>query len=137
MRHSDQMEERPARSRVSPRPFAYNPQVLSRGQRELRARAPGSWIKKAGAWLDRAAFKPQTLPDDLVTAMALIPPIAAGLIIFKLPALQMLAIAAAAGAPGLIASRILPRGQARHPGVSVLLAPVVWVALVRDGPGPA
>jgi len=89
------MEERPARSRVSPRPFAYNPQVLSRGQRELKARAPGSWFKRAGSWLDRAAFKPATLPDDLVTAIALIPPIAAGLIIFKLPALQMLAIAAA------------------------------------------
>jgi len=121
------MEERPARSRVSPRPFAYNPHVLSREQRELKARAPGSWIKKAGAWLDRAAFKPATLPDDLVTAVALIPPIAAGLIIFKLPALQMLAIAAAAGTLGLIAARVFMRGEARHPGISVLLAPLFGV----------
>ena len=107
--------------------------MLSRGQRELKARPPGSWIIRAGRWFDRAAFKPQTLPDDLVTAMALIPPIAAGLIIFKLPALQMLAIAAAAGTLGLIASRILLRGQSRHPGVSVLLAPVFGVALVGTG----
>jgi len=83
--------------------------------------------------LDRAAFKPQTLPDDLVTAIALTPPIAAGLIIFKLPALQMLAVAAAAGTLGLIASRILLRGQARHPGISVLLAPLFGVALVGTG----
>jgi len=116
-------------------PFAYNPQVLSRGQRELRARAPGSWIKKAGAWLDRAAFKPATLPDDLVTAVALIPPIAAGLIIFKLPALQMLAIAAAAGTLGLIAARVFMRGEARHPGISVLLAPLFGVSLVGTGAG--
>src|SRR5437879_6916247 len=133
MRHSDQMEERPARSRVSPGPFAYNPQVLSRGQRELKARAPGSWFKSAGSWLDRAAFKPATLPDDLVTAIALIPPIAAGLIIFKLPALQMLAIAAAAGTLGLIAARVLMRGQSRHPGISVLLAPLFGVSLVGTG----
>ena len=116
-------------------PFAYNPQVLSRGQRELKARAPGSWIKKAGAWLDRAAFKPATLPDDLVTAVALIPPIAAGLIIFKLPALQMLAIAAAAGTLGLIAARVFMRGEARHPGISVLLAPLFGVSLVGTGAG--
>src|SRR5256884_5449442 len=133
MRHSDQMEERPARSRVSPGPFAYNPQVLSRGQRELKARAPGSWIRKAGGWLDRAAFKPATLPDDLVTAIALIPPIAAGLIIFKLPAMQMLAIAAAAGTLGLIAARVFMRGQSRHPGISVLLAPLFGVSLVGTG----
>src|SRR5207247_7817012 len=130
MRHWDQPTAGLVRG-----PFAYNPQVLSRGQRELKARAPGSWIKKAGAWLDRAAFKPATLPDDLVTAVALIPPIAAGLIIFKLPALQLLAIAAAVGTPGLLAARVFMRGEARHPGISVLLAPLFGVSLVGPGAG--
>jgi Na+-transporting NADH:ubiquinone oxidoreductase subunit NqrB len=92
---------------------------------------------KAGAWLDRAAFKPATLPDDLVTGIALMPPVVAGIVIFKLPALQMLAVAGAAGALGLIASRILWRNQFAHGGASPLIAPIVGVALVGAGAGLA
>ena len=109
----------------------------SGGSRELKARAPGSWLIKAGAWLDRAAFKPATLPDDLVTGIALLPAVFAGLVIFRLPAAQMLAIAAGAGALGLIASRWIWRSQFAHGGASPLLAAVFGVALVGAGAGPA
>jgi len=91
---------------------------------------------KAGAWLDRAAFKPATLPNDLVTGIALLPPVVAGLVIFRLHAVQMLAVAAGAGALGLIASRILWRRQFAHGGASPLIAAVVGVALVGAGAGP-
>jgi hypothetical protein len=120
-----------------PGPLAYNPPVPSGGSRELRARPPGSWLIGAGAWLDRAAFKPATLPADLVSGIALLPPVVAGLIIFKLPAVQMLAVACAAGAVGLIASRIVWRSHFLHGGASPLIAAVIGVALVGAGAGIA
>ena len=83
--------------------------------------------------MDRAAFRPQTLPDDLVTGIALLPAVVAGLVIFKLPALQMLVIALAAGTLGLIASRLLWRRQLDRYGASPLLAPIFGVALVGAG----
>ena len=92
---------------------------------------------KAGAWLDRAAFKPATLPDDLVTGIALLPAVVAGLVIFRLPAAQMLAIAFAAGAVGLIASRWVWRSQFARGGASPLIVAVVGVALVGAGAGLA
>lgn len=92
---------------------------------------------KAGAWLDRAAFKPATLPDDLVTGIALLPAVVAGLVIFRLPAAQMLAVAFAAGAAGLIASRWIWRSQFAYGGASPLIAAVVGVALVGAGAGLA
>jgi Na+-transporting NADH:ubiquinone oxidoreductase subunit NqrB len=99
--------------------FAYNPWVLAR----------------LAAWLDRAAFKPASLPDDLITGIALAPPIAAGLIIFKEPALEMLAVALATGVAGHLAARLIwgkhiPRLQA-----SPLIAAVVGVALIGAGAG--
>jgi hypothetical protein len=59
-----------------------------------------SVLARAGAWLDRAAFNPASLPDDLTMGIALAPPVAAGLIIFKLPAVEMLAAAIGFGAAG-------------------------------------
>jgi Na+-transporting NADH:ubiquinone oxidoreductase subunit NqrB len=114
-------------------PFAYNPRVLSGGSRELKSRPPGSWVSKIGAWLDRAAFRPASLPDDLVTGIALLPAIAAGLIIFKLPAVEMLAIALATGTAGLIAAHWLWRHHRPHPGASTLIASLFGVALVGAG----
>ena len=52
------------------------PHVLSGGSRELKARPLSSWVVRLGHLLDRAAFRPATLPDDLVTGIALLPPIA-------------------------------------------------------------
>ena len=90
-------------------------------------------MAKLGSWLDQAAFRPASLPDDLVTAIALLPPIVAGLVIFKAPAAQMLAVAVAAGAVGLVVSRWLLAGHRRSGGTSPLIAALIGVALV--GPG--
>ncbi|TMG65728.1 MAG: RnfABCDGE type electron transport complex subunit D [Chloroflexi bacterium] len=90
-------------------------------------------LARAGAWLDRAAFKPASLPDDLVTGIALLPPVVAGLIIFKLPAAEMLGIAAGAGAIGLLIARWLWRHELSHPGASPLIAAIFGVALIGAG----
>ena len=112
-----------------------NPHVLSGGSRELKVRSPSSWFIKAGSLLDRAAFRPATLPGDLVIGIALLPAIAAGLIIFKTPALEMLGIALAAGTAGVIAARWLWRDQRPHPGAGPLIAALFGVALVGAGAG--
>lgn len=90
-------------------------------------------LARAGAWLDRAAFKPATLPNDLITAIALVPPVGAGLIIFKLPALQMLAIALVAGIAAYLAARWMWRGQGGHAPTSPIIAAVFGVALIGAG----
>ncbi len=105
----------------------------SGGSREPRPRPPGSWLAKLGSALDRAAFRPASLPDDLVTAIALLPPIVAGLVIFKAPAAQMLAVALAAGAAGILVSRWLLGGIRRRSRTSPLIAALFGVALI--GPG--
>ena len=86
--------DRPTRRRqIAGRPFAYNPSVLAR----------------VAATLDRAAFKPASLPNDLITGIALAPPVVAGLIIFKVPALEMLAVALVIGTAGQAAAQLLWR----------------------------
>jgi len=97
--------------------FAYNPWVLAR----------------AAAWLDRAAFKPASLPDDLVTGIALAPTVAAGLILFKFPAFQMLLIALGIGAGAQLATRWIWRHSSPRPPASPLVASVFGVALVGAG----
>jgi Na+-transporting NADH:ubiquinone oxidoreductase subunit NqrB len=88
-----------------------------------------------GAWLDRAAFKPASLPDDLVTGLALLPPVVAGLIIFKVPAAQMLGVAIAAGSVGVLVGYWFLRRQFRHSAASPLIAAVFGVALIGAGAG--
>jgi Na+-transporting NADH:ubiquinone oxidoreductase subunit NqrB len=90
-------------------------------------------LARAGAWLDRAAFNPASLPDDLTIGVALVPPVAAGLIIFKVPAAEMLGIAVAFGAGGQILAYLLWRRQLPRPQASPLIAAVVGVALVGAG----
>jgi hypothetical protein len=94
---------------------------------------PGAWLKRGAAWLDRAAFSPASLPDDLITGIALAPPVAAGLIIFKLPAVEMLAVALAVGVAAHLVGRWVWRRDLPRPQPSALIAAVVGVALV--GPG--
>jgi Na+-transporting NADH:ubiquinone oxidoreductase subunit NqrB len=107
--------------------------VVSGGSRELKSRASSSWIGKIGALLDRTAFRPGTLPDNLVTGFALLPPIAAGLVIFKAPAAEMLGVAVAAGVVGLVVSAVLWRHhRPRHVG-GALIASLFGVALVGAG----
>jgi hypothetical protein len=83
--------------------------------------------------LDRAAFKPASLPPDLVAGIALAPPVVAGLIIFKTPALEMLAIALGCGAVGQAAALLLWRKLTPRPQASPLICAVVGVALVGAG----
>lgn len=88
-----------------------------------------------GAWLDRAAFRPATLPDDLVTGIALTPPIVAGLVIFKFPAFEMLLVALATGAAAQLANRWLWRHHIPRISSSPMIAALFGVALVGAGAG--
>jgi hypothetical protein len=92
-------------------------------------------LARAGAWLDRAAFKPATLPNDLITAIALVPPVVAGLIIFKLPALEMLGVALIAGIAAHLAARWMWRGQGGQAPASPIISAVFGVALIGAGAG--
>ena len=112
--------EDPSRAfRAEPRSgsFAYNPSVLAR----------------AAAALDRAAFKPASLPNDLIIGIALTPPVIAGLIIFKVPALEMLAVALALGTAGQIAAFVIWRKHIPRTQASPLIAAIVGVALIGAG----
>jgi hypothetical protein len=115
----------PARCR---RVIAYNPNVLAR---------PRAWLHAAASWLDRAAFNPASLPDDLITSIALAPTIAAGLIIFKLPAVKMLAVALAFGIGAHLVARWVWRHDIPRPQPSAVIAAVVGVALVGAGAQPS
>src|ERR1700687_3627326 len=88
---------------------------------------------RAAAALDRAAFKPASLPNDLITGIALAPPVIAGLIIFKVPALEMLAGALVTGIVGQLAAQILWRKQMPRTQASPVIAAVFGVALVGVG----
>jgi Na+-transporting NADH:ubiquinone oxidoreductase subunit NqrB len=109
---------------VAPRVIAYNPCVLAR---------PKAWLHRAASWLDRAAFNPASLPSDLVTGIALAPTVVAGLIIFKLPALEMLAVALAFGIGAHLVARWVWRRDIPRPQPSAIIAAVVGVALVGAG----
>jgi len=56
--------------------------------------------------------------------MALTPPVIAGLVIFKLPAVEMLAIALIAGIAAQLVSRLLWRGLIPKPETSPIIAAV-------------
>jgi len=90
-------------------------------------------LARVGAWLDRAAFHPASLPGDLTIGIALAPPVAAGLIIFKVPAAQMLGVALALGVAGQVAAYVVWRRLAPRPQASPFIAAVFGVALVGAG----
>ena len=90
-------------------------------------------LAAAGRALDKAAFSPDTLPDDLVIGLALMPPVIAGLVIFKLAAVEMLVVALVIGIAAQVAARVLFRKFTPRPESSPLIAAVIGVALV--GPG--
>ncbi len=77
----------------------------------------------------RVAFRPESLPPALVTGLALAPPVLAGLLLFRLPALLMLALALALGGLAHLAARIAKLPLSGTP----VLPAVVAVALI--GPG--
>lgn len=90
-------------------------------------------LARITSWLDRAAFSPDSLPDDLVFGVALTPCVIAGLVIFRLPAVEMLGIALATGIIGQLAARFLWRSLIPKPETSPIVAAVVGMALVGAG----
>ncbi len=117
--------------RLSPKPGQGNPGRLAADQGDLPT-IPGV-LARAAAVLDRAAFKPASLPADLITGIALAPPVIAGLILFKAPALEMLAIALAIGAAGQGFAFLVWRKHVPRLRSSPLIAAVFGVALVGTG----
>src|SRR5712692_2507127 len=90
-------------------------------------------LARAVGWLDKVAFSPDTLPDDLVIGLALTPTVIAGLIFFKLAALEMLVVALFFGAAAQLVCGFLFRKYVPKPEASPVIAAVIGVALV--GPG--
>lgn len=84
---------------------------------------------RAGAELERLTFRPETLPPDFVLLLALLPPVGAGVLLFRRPALEILAIALGIGGAVVLGTRLLRRPV----GISPVLAAVAGVALC--GPG--
>ncbi|MGH7903290.1 MAG: hypothetical protein ACREPA_04060 [Candidatus Dormibacteraceae bacterium] len=86
-------------------------------------------LRKLVARFDAAVFNPAGVPDDVVLGLALAPPVAAGLLLFRLPALQMLGIALLIGGIAHALARLT-----RQPlEMSPVLPAVIGVALL--GPG--
>ena len=90
-------------------------------------------LARLTGWLDKAAFSPDKLPDDLVIGLALLPPVIAGLLIFKVVAVEMLFVALVAGIVAQFAARLIFRKYMPKPESSPLIAAVIGVALVGAG----
>ena len=92
---------------------------------------------RLAAILDRVFFRPDSLPPDLVTALALAGPILAGLIWFRLPAGEMLLLALAAGGAVHLAARALKLRLEMSPALAAVIgvaligpqSPLLWPAL--------
>ena len=73
------------------------------------------------------------MPADLIAGIALAPPVIAGLIIFKAPALEMLAIALGIGAAAQVLAALAWRKHVPRISASPLIAAVFGVALMGTG----
>lgn len=89
----------------------------------------GRTLAKVTAQLDRVAFRPDSLPPDAALALGLLPPLIAGVVLFRLPALEILGIALGVGAIIHLLARLFRQPLATSP----ILPAVVGVALC----GPA
>jgi Na+-transporting NADH:ubiquinone oxidoreductase subunit NqrB len=89
-------------------------------------------LGKTGA-IDRALFKPDTLPPSAVLSLALLPPVVAGLILFRLAAAEMLVLAVAVGAIAHLTGRLIKQPLS----VSPVIPAVVAVGLIGAGASPA
>src|SRR5437588_319084 len=72
------------------------------------------------------ALSPGTLPNGLPMVLALVPPIAAGLVIFRLAALEILAITLTAALAAVIVQRLIHL----RPEIPLVLPPLFAVAFV-------
>jgi hypothetical protein len=95
------------------------------GQAAAALRAALACVKRIGA-------EPETAPSWLVAAVALVPPVAAGAIIFRLVAVEVVAIGLAAGLLAHLAARLLGQPLDGTP----LLPALVGVAMVGSGAAP-
>ena len=79
--------------------------------------------------IERALFKPDSLPSSAILTLALVPPVIAGLLFFRLVAAEMLILAVAIGAIAHLSARLI-----RQPlPISPVVPAVVGVAFI--GPG--
>jgi len=79
--------------------------------------------------LKRTGVEPELAPASLVAGLALAPPVVAGVLLFRLTAVEMLAVALAAGLAAHVAARFLGQPLPSTP----LLPALVGVALVGSG----
>jgi hypothetical protein len=93
--------------------------------------------REAAASLERVVVDPVPTSAALVTGVALLPCVIAGLILFRLVAVEMLVIGMATTMAGVLAARLLrlPSGPLVAPalvGIGLLgaSAPVMWAAIV-------
>jgi hypothetical protein len=95
-------------------------------------------LGKLARVLDRAFFRPDSLHPDVVTLLALAGPVIAGLILFRLPAFELLGIAIGIGGAVHFGARLLRVKLETSPmlvalvGVALCgpLSPLVWPALI-------
>ena len=93
--------------------------------------------------LDRAIFNPAILPPSVVTAIAVLPPVLAGLVFFKVAAAAALVLALAIGAALHLAARRLGQPAGESPALAAVFAvallgpaaPTGWVAGIALGAG--
>ena len=104
-----------------------------RRPRARRTNRVSSLLGHVAAALDRAAFRPASLPDDLTTGLALLAPVVAGLLIFRLPALEMLAVALVTGCLAYAVARWAWPGPSHRTDAGPVIAAVFGVALVGAG----
>src|SRR5260370_28460401 len=86
-------------------------------------------VRGAPGWLKRIGVEPEAAPRSLVAGLAFAPPVIAGAIFFRLTALEVLAIALAAGLLAHLAARLLGLPLEGSP----FLPALVGVALVGSG----
>src|SRR5579859_6507670 len=85
--------------------------------------------------LDRSTTRPELLPDDAVTIIALVPAVIAGLLLFRQPAAEILGLALAAGVVCAVAGRLARWPRSLGPVLAALIgaaalgpgARLVWV----------
>jgi NQR2, RnfD, RnfE family len=95
-------------------------------------------LRAALTCLKRIGVEPEFAPPSLVAAVALVPPVAAGAIFFRLVALEVVVVAVAAGLIAHLAARLLGLPLDGTPLLPALVAvalvgsgaPVLWAAAV-------
>lgn len=86
-------------------------------------------VRGAFSTLVRTGVEPETAPPSLVAGLALVPPVVAGVLVFRVTALEMLLVALGAGLAAHVAARLIAQPLDGTP----VLPAVVGVAAVGSG----